>query len=112
MEAFANRDRCLVVEQVRVARGVDWLILDEPESEAEASSIFARDNERLDHLSGLIVPAELIQLRKPEVVAIYVIVRWIVRISPQVAEVLHQDKCPVEFARVERLVLLVILPFT
>ena len=32
----------------------------------EPRSIFARDNERLDHLGSLIIPAELIQLPKPE----------------------------------------------
>src|SRR5205814_7413311 len=42
---------------------------------------------------------------KPEVVAVNVIVRWVVGVSPQVAEVLHQDKRPIEFAHVECLVL-------
>src|SRR5205807_9500243 len=59
----------------------------------------------LDHLGSLVVPAELIQLPKPEVVTGYVVIRRIVRVSPQIAEVLHQDKRSVEFAREERLVL-------
>ena len=34
----------------------------------ETLPIFARDNERLHHFGGLIVPAKLIQLPEPEVV--------------------------------------------
>ncbi len=67
--------------------------------------IFCRDDERLDHFGGLIVPAKLIQLPKPEVIPAYVAIWRIVRVSPQVTKVLHQDKLPIEFARVERLVL-------
>ena len=69
----------------------------------EALTIFTGDYERLDHLGGLIVSAKLIQFPKPEVISVYVAVRWIVRVSPQIAEVLHQDKrvlwprlCPID----------------
>src|SRR5947207_15122048 len=62
----------------------------------ETLPIFARDNECLDHFGGLVVPTELIQLPKPEVVTVYVTIWWLVRISTGIAQVLHQDKRLVE----------------
>src|ERR1041385_5420164 len=61
-------------------------------SRPEPAAIFAGVQEGLDHLSREEVVVELDQLIDPEVIAVEVVVRWIVRIPAQVAEVLHLDK--------------------
>ena len=70
------------------------------ELRSEALAIFDRTQERLDHLGSLKVPAELIQLRQPEVVSGVIRVLWIVWIAAQVSEEFRQHKGAIEF-RVE-----------
>jgi len=62
-------------------------------------SVFAGDNERLNHLGVDEVAVELVQLIQPEVVPLKVSRRFrrIKRISPEVAEVLHQHKRLIQF---------------
>src|SRR6266446_4388881 len=59
---------------------------------SKASAILTGIDESLNHVSVDEVAIELIQLRQPEVVATVVGVLWVVRISSQVAKVLHQHK--------------------
>ena len=56
-------------------------------------SIFSGD-ERLDQLGVYEVAVELIQLIQPEVITLEVECRfrWIVRVSSEVAEILHEDE--------------------
>ena len=67
-------------------------------SRAKALAIFAGREEGLDHFGVYIVPVELIQFGQPEVVAL-VIKRWfwwVVRISLQITEVLHEHESFIE----------------
>ena len=72
---------------------------------AKAVAVFARENERLDHLRIHRVSIELVQLRQPEVIARVIRVLRVIRVASQVAEVLHQHKGPVGFLRRQRSVL-------
>src|SRR5215204_3375973 len=63
---------------------------------AEAALVLGRVEERLDHLGPLEVAAELFELGEPELEAREVRVRRVVRVPPQIAEVLHQHEGPVE----------------
>ena len=58
----------------------------------ESSSILGRNDERLNHLGPNEVSVGLIQLVQPEVVAVKICVRRIVRIPAQVTEVLRQNE--------------------
>src|SRR5947209_17359923 len=69
----------------------------------ESAAIFARRDERLDHLGAVEVAAELVELREPEVVAGVVRVRQVVRVALQVAEVLQEDERTIELALLKRL---------
>src|ERR1700730_9042714 len=64
---------------------------------AEALAVLGRYQERLDHLGLNKVSIKLIELCQPEVVALKVERRFrrIIRITAQVAEVLHQHKSAV-----------------
>ena len=66
-------------------------------SRAEPPPILTGINESLDHLSAHKVSIELVQLIQPEVVAVKIRVRRIVRVPAQVTEVLHQDERAIEF---------------
>jgi len=63
-------------------------------SRPKALSIFAGREEGLDHFRVDIVPVELIEFVQPEVVALIIKrwFRWVVRISLQITEVLHQHE--------------------
>src|SRR5205823_5199269 len=69
-----------------------------PRSRPEPAAIFAGADKGLDHLGGEEVVVESIQLRYPEVIAVEVIVRRIVRIPSQVTEVFHLHKGAWELA--------------
>src|SRR6266446_3646218 len=71
----------------------------------EASSIFIGSNKRLEHFGGDIVAVELVELVEPEVKAGEVQVGRGVRVSSQVAEVLHKHKGAVEFVLLQQKVL-------
>ncbi len=68
---------------------------------AESLPVLARRDERFYSIGVLEVAAELIQFRQLEVIARIVRVRRVVRVSPQIAEVLHQDKRPIELSAVQ-----------
>src|ERR1044072_694358 len=72
---------------------------------AETRAVLGRVDEGFDHLGTLVVAAELFEFRKPEVIARPVGVAPLVRVAPQVAEVLHQDEGRVELLPAEALVL-------
>src|SRR5947209_10226901 len=74
-------------------------------SRAEPVPVLIRRDESLDHLSRVEVAAERVELGEPEVVATEVRVRRGVRVSLQVAEVLHQDEGAVRLRMREGLVL-------
>src|SRR5436853_552526 len=76
-----------------------------PASRAKSLTVFARVNERLDHVGILEVAVELVELGQPEIVTRVIGVGSIIRIASQVAEVLHQDKRAVEFLLLQRRVL-------
>lgn len=59
-------------------------------------SVFARLNEGFHHFRPYEVATKLIQLSKPEIEAGEVVVRSLVRVPAEVAEVLHQHKRAVE----------------
>ena len=65
-------------------------------SRAEPVPVLVRRDESLDHLRRVEVAAERVELREPEVVAAEVRVGRGVRVTLQVAEVLHQDEGLVE----------------
>src|SRR5688572_14018394 len=67
-------------------------------SRSKASLEFTGGNEGLDHLGVYKIAIELIELAEPEVVArkVQTSLRRIIGVAPQVAEVLHQHKRPVE----------------
>src|SRR5438045_4280133 len=71
----------------------------------EAAAIFTRDKKRPDHLCLQEVTVELNQLVQPETVPGEIIVRQIIRIPSQVAEVLHLYEPARQLARLERRVL-------
>ena len=58
-------------------------------SPSESLTIFDRRDERFYHLSLDIVPIELIELRQPKIKTGVVGVLGVIRIPPEVAEVLH-----------------------
>src|SRR5437870_13781888 len=62
-------------------------------------SVFTGASECLDHLGLVKVAMEAVELVQPEVVTLKVerCLWWIVWVSSQIAEVLHQHKCAVEF---------------
>ena len=60
-------------------------------------TVFARDDERLDHISGLIVAVELVQFGQPEVIAGVVRILASVGIATQVTKELHQHERAIEF---------------
>src|SRR5215212_10218651 len=64
--------------------------LDAPLLRAEAPAVLVGVEERLDHLGVDVVAAEDVELREPVVVAVPARVWPLVRVPPQVAEVLHQ----------------------
>ena len=77
-------------------------------SGSEAPTVFAGDNERLGHVGFLyshqnVVTGlgKVIQLAEPEVITRIVRIRSVVRISPQIAGVLHQHKGAIVFVRGE-----------
>src|ERR1041385_1787347 len=74
---------------------------------AEALAVLGRGDEGFDHLRRDVVSIEGVQLREPEVVALEVERRFGrgVRVSLQVAEVLHEHERAVLLLRVERRVL-------
>src|SRR5260370_33875378 len=67
--------------------------------------ILAGSNKCLYHLGADEVAAESIQLSQPKVVARIVSVRRIVRIAPQVPDVLHQHKRAIEFLATQACIL-------
>src|SRR5947209_12337885 len=64
---------------------------------AEPLLVFRREEKCLDHLRVLKVPAELVELREPELPAREVSVIAGVGVAAEVAEVLHQHERAVEF---------------
>ena len=60
-------------------------------------TVFIRSDESLDHFRFDIITVELIDLVQPEVIAAPVSVGRCIWIASQVAKILHQHKCPVEF---------------
>ncbi len=72
---------------------------------SEPLSKLTRGDERLDHFGVNEVAVELVEFVKPEVETIQVIIWRIIGITSQIAEILRQHKCPVEFTRAQRLVL-------
>src|SRR6184192_508620 len=66
--------------------------MQEVSSKAEAVAVLRRDEERLDHLGGLEVAAELVKLREPELPAGEIRVGRVVGVAPEVSEVLHEDE--------------------
>jgi hypothetical protein len=75
---------------MRVKRATDLLL-------TKSSSVFSRDEESFHHLGLSEVTVEGAEFVQPRIVAIKVRIRRIVRIAPQITEVLHQDKRAVEF---------------
>src|ERR1700730_18643662 len=67
----------------------------------ESLPVLARRDEGFDHVGVLEVAAELVQLRQPEVIARIVSVWRVVRVSPQIAEELHQHKRSIEFSAIQ-----------
>src|SRR6266446_1269688 len=70
-------------------------------SRSKSLTILDRGDERLHHLRTHKVAIELIQLRQPEIISRVIRVRRIIRIAAQIANVLQQHKCPVEFLTVQ-----------
>src|ERR671913_33020 len=68
---------------------------------AEPLAVLNRVDEGAHHLRVNEVAVELVELREPEVVAVEVRVGRVVRVAPEVAEVLHQDEGAVEFEGAE-----------
>src|SRR5438067_1707047 len=107
-------------DPVATARGSDTMLMDAPGSAAlifnctrlsaaaadclltEASSIFIGSNKRLEHFGGDIVAVELVELVEPEVKAGEVQVGRGVRVSSQIAEVLHEHEGAVEFVLLQQ----------
>src|ERR1044072_7334473 len=69
---------------------------------AEARAVLGRLNEGAHHLGLVVVAAELFELREPEVVAGKIRVGAAVRVTSQVAEVLHEHEGAVGFLPDER----------
>src|SRR2546426_10037424 len=69
-------------------------------SPRKALTILRRREKCLHHFSVYEVAIELVELRQPEVITLEVVrgLGRIVRIAAQISEVLHQHKCPIEFA--------------
>src|SRR5882724_12981045 len=63
---------------------------------AKAAPVFSRQDERLDHVSLGKVTVKAVELSQPEVIALKVCVRRIVRVPSQIAKELHQDKRAIE----------------
>jgi len=74
-------------------------------SRSKALSILARHDECFDHLRVSIIAVELVQLRQPEIITRIVRVGRVIRISSQVAKVLHQHKRSVELLLIQGRVL-------
>src|SRR5882724_8362529 len=76
-------------------------------SVTEAVPVFTRIEECLHHLGGHEVSIELIQFAQPEVIAaeVEVLLGRIVRVTPEVTKVLHQDKRFVQLLLLEGCVL-------
>ena len=55
-------------------------------------------NERFDHFGRGVITTELIELSEPKVIAAVICVLCVVGIAPQISEVLHQHKSPVELS--------------
>src|ERR1043165_3416129 len=72
---------------------------------AEARAVLGRLDEGVHHLGLVVVAAELFELREPEVVAGEIRVGAAVRVTSEVAEVLHQDEGAVGLLLDERGVL-------
>src|SRR5213080_2891402 len=71
----------------------------------ESSSILGRNDERLNHLGGIVIAVELVQLIQPEFVARVIGVLAAVRIAPQITHELHQHERAVEFVSGQRRIL-------
>ncbi len=71
----------------------------------KALSILGRHDKGLNHLCFSIVPAKLVQLIQPEIIACQIVVRCILRVAPQIAKVLHLHEGRIVFGIVESLVL-------
>src|SRR5207237_10743301 len=71
----------------------------------ETPAIFVRDEEGAHHLRLDEVAVEVVEFFQPEIVTVEAVIRRIVRVTAQVAEVLHQDERAVELLFYECLVL-------
>ena len=71
----------------------------------EPLPVLAGPDEGFDHLSVDEVAAVLFELPEPEVITSVVRVLWVVRVAPQVAEILHQDERAIEFPLLQGLIL-------
>lgn len=59
---------------------------------SETLLILGRYQKGLDHLSGHEVPVEIVEFVQPKLVPIKISIGSIIRIAPQIAEVLHQHE--------------------
>src|SRR5947209_6431229 len=74
-----------------------------PAARLESPAVLVRGDEGFDHLGGDEVAAKLVELREPEVVAVEVRVRQVVRVALQIAEILQEHEGPVELALLQGL---------